>query len=82
MRARRYTVRLYWRSSREAEEETNLDPRSRAALRATLERMVETHHGTLDLDLAQYSIVVHSRGGGRVHARCRVGVNGVTEVEL
>jgi hypothetical protein len=81
MPTKRYTVRLYWQSSREAEEVVPLDPRNSAALRSLLERMVETHHGAAAGDLSGYSIVVQSRGNGRVHARCRVTTTGVTEVE-
>ncbi|MDQ1678052.1 MAG: hypothetical protein QOF58_6656 [Pseudonocardiales bacterium] len=80
MTAKRYTVRMYWRSSMQVQEDTNLDPRDDAILRQTLERMVQARQGTLRLDLSEYSIVVHSAGGGRVHARCGVASNGATQV--
>jgi hypothetical protein len=81
MPAKRYTVRLYWRSSREAEESVRLDPRSSGALRAVLEDMVATHHGPEADDLSEYELVVQAPGNGRVHARCWVTLAGVTEVE-
>jgi hypothetical protein len=81
MPTKRYTVRLYWQSSRESEEVVRLDPRSTAALRSVLERMVEVHQGAAAGDLSGYSIVVQSRGNGLVYARCRVTTTGVTEVE-
>jgi hypothetical protein len=80
MTAKRYTVRMYWRSSMQAQEDTSLDPRDDAILRQTLERMVQDRHGTLRLDLSEYSIVVHTAGGGRIHARCEVAPNGATLV--
>jgi hypothetical protein len=80
MTAKRYTVRTYWRSSMQAQEDTNLDPRDDAILRQTLEQMVQARQGTLRLDLSEYSIVVHSAGGGRIHARCGIAPNGGTLV--
>lgn len=78
--ARRYTVRLRWRSSMEAQRDVNLDPRDGEALRAVLEELVHAARGTLRLDLSQFSLTVHSPGGGRVHAVCRVTPAGATEV--
>lgn len=78
--ARRYTVRLYLRSSKVGEEEANLDPRDEAILRQTLERMVLARQGTLRLDLSEWSIVVHNVGGGQVQARVKVTPAGATEV--
>jgi hypothetical protein len=81
MTAQRYTVRMYWRSTMEAQEDTNLDPRDGSILRQTLERMVQKKRGTLKLDLSEYSLVVHSLGGGQVKARCTIAPNGATLVK-
>jgi hypothetical protein len=81
MTAQRYTVRMYWRSKMEAQEDTNLDPRDETILRQTLERMVQAKRGTLRLDLSEYSIMVHSLGGGQVKAQCSVAPNGATLVK-
>jgi hypothetical protein len=81
MRAKRYTLRLYWRTSREAEQSAPLDVHSSAALRAALEDMVAACHGPDVDDLSEYSLVVRTPGNGRVHARCWIALNGVTEVE-
>lgn len=79
--AQRYTLRLYWRSSMLREEVTNLDPRDDAMLRATLERLVEAERGTLRLDLSEWSLVVHTVGGGQIRARVNVAPSGATEVK-
>lgn len=78
MAANRYTVRMYWRSSMEAQEDTNLDPRDDDMLRETLERMVQTKRGTLKLDLSEFRLVVHSLGGGQIKAECRIDPSGWT----
>jgi hypothetical protein len=44
------------------------------------ERMVEEKRGTLKLDLSEWSLAVHSPGGGRVHARLRVTPAGLNDV--
>lgn len=80
MTANRYTLRLYWRSTMESQEDGNLDHRDDAMLRATLERMVEAKRGTLRLDLSDWSMTVHTLGGGRVHARLRVAPSGASQV--
>lgn len=80
MSARRYTVRLFEGAMRRGQEDLNLDPRNRQILRSTLERMVLSKMGTLDLDLSRWSLVVHSLGGGQIQARCRVLASGATEV--
>lgn len=77
---KRYTVRLYWRSSKVGEEEANLDPRDDGILRETLEQLVLAKQGTLRLDLSEWSIVVHNIGGGQIRARVRVTPSGATEV--
>ena len=81
MAANRYTVRLYWRSRLEAQEDVNLDPWDEVILRSTLERMVLARRGTLRLDLSLYSVVVHSVGGGAIWARCGVAPSGATTVK-
>jgi len=81
MIANRFTVRLYRRSSEQAEVDTNLDPGDDAMLRAVLERMVTDVQGDLRLDLSEWSIVVHSLGGGRIRARCRITSSGATSVD-
>jgi hypothetical protein len=73
-------LRLYWRSTLEAQEDTNLDPTDEKMLRSTLERMVEEKRGTLKLDLSEWSLAVHSPGGGRIHARLRVTPAGLNQV--
>lgn len=78
--ASRYTLRLYWRSMIESQEDSNLDPKDDTMLRSTLERMVHAKRGTLKLDLSEWSLTVHSLGGGRVHARLRVSPSGASEV--
>lgn len=80
MNARRYTVRLYWYSTRRAQEDRNLDPRDDRALRRVLEEMVESARGDLRTDLSRWRIDVHTLGGGRIHARCTVTRSGETEV--
>lgn len=81
MPAIRVTVRLYKHNYRQSQEDINLDPKSDEALRAQLERMVKAKEKTLDLDLSKYRIMVHSLGGGRVLARCRVSDAGATVVK-
>jgi hypothetical protein len=81
MVAKRYTLRLYQRSRMVHQEEANLDPRDDAMLRATLERMVESEHGTLRLDLSEWSLVVHSVGGGMIQARLQVTHSGANEIK-
>lgn len=81
MTADRYTLRLYWRSTRELEEDFNLDPRDDDMLRATLERLVEKKRGTLRLDLSEWRMDVHSLGGGQVKAECKIASNGATVVK-
>ena len=80
MAANRYTVRMHWRSALESQEDVNLDPRDEVILRSTLERMVLARRGTLRLDLSEFSLWVHSVGGGQVKARCTVAANGATVV--
>jgi hypothetical protein len=43
--------------------------------------MVHAKRGTLRLDLSEYSIVVHSLGGGQVKAQCSIAPNGATLVK-
>ncbi len=81
MTAKRYTLRLYWRSTRERQCDTNIDPSDVDVLRQRLEEMVKVQRGTLNLDMSQWRLVVHSLGGGRVVATCRVSPSGVTEVD-
>ncbi|MBM0201767.1 hypothetical protein JNW90_01575 [Micromonospora sp. STR1s_5] len=81
MNARRYTVRLYWYGTRRGQEDRNLDPRDAGALRAVLEEMVVASNGNLRTDLSKWRIVVHTLGGGRIHARCTVTPGGQTEVK-
>jgi len=80
MAAKRYTVRMHWRSTLESQEDINLDPREETILRSTLERMALAQRGTLRLDLSEYSLTVHSVGGGQIKARCSVAGNGATVV--
>lgn len=80
MAAKRYTLRLYQRSRMVHQEEANLDPRDDAMLRATLERMVKAERGTLKLDLSEWSLAVHSHGGGMVHARLEVAPSGAMSI--
>lgn len=79
MAAKRYTLRLYQRSHMVRQEDANLDPKDNAMLRSTLERMVEAERGTLKLDLSEWSLVVHSLGGGMIRARLRITESGATE---
>lgn len=80
MAAKRYTLRLYFGRSLEAQEDTNLDIKDDKVLRATLERMVEEKRGTLRLDLSKWSMVVHNPGVGRIQRRVKVLPSGATEV--
>jgi hypothetical protein len=80
MAAKRYTLRLYWLSSLELQEDTNLDINDEVFLRQTLERMVLAKRGTLKLDLSQFSMVVHNPGGGMRHRRVKVLPSGATQV--
>lgn len=80
MAAKRYTLRLYQRSRMVRQEDANLDPRDDGILRATLERMVEAERGTLKLDLSEWSLVVHSLGGGMIRARVQVAPVGTTNI--
>ncbi len=80
MSAQRYTIRLHWRSRQERQCDTNIDPTDNQALRDRLESMVKAARGTLDLDLSEWSVTVHSLGGGMVRAKCRVSPSGETEV--
>jgi hypothetical protein len=43
--------------------------------------MVHAKRATLRLDLSEYSIVVHSLGGGQVKAQCTIAPNGATMVK-
>lgn len=49
-------------------------------LRATLERLVQAEKGTLKLDLSEWSMVVHSLGGGMVRATVKVTPSGATDI--
>lgn len=80
MAAKRYTLRLYQRSRMVRQEDANLDPRDDDILRATLERMVEAERGTLRLDIAEWSLVVHNLGGGMIQARAQVTSAGMTDI--
>jgi hypothetical protein len=79
--AQRYTLRLYRRSARVRQEDASLDPRDDAMLRATLERLVEAERGTLQLDLSEWWLRVHTLGGGQIRAEVRVTPFGATEVK-
>ena len=81
MNARRYTVRLYERTSQRLQKDLNLDPSSDKRLREVLEELVTQHRGNLDTDLSVWSIVVHSLGGGQIKAKCLVTSSGATEVK-
>lgn len=82
MTAKRYLLRLYKYGSLHRETETNLDPKDNGRLRELLEQEVKADRGTLDLDLsAGWKLVVHSLGGGRIHARARVDGSGRTVVK-
>ncbi len=81
MVAKRVTVRLYKGNHRMGQEDINLDPAVDEALRGQLERMVKAKEKTLDLDLSKWRIVVHTLGGGRVLARCKVSDAGATVVK-
>lgn len=78
MAAKRYTVKLFKRGWKKHQQDANLDPTSPAALRATLEQLVEAHHGSLKVDLSEWSIEVQTLGGGMIHGRCSVAKNGLT----
>jgi hypothetical protein len=80
MTAGRHTVRLYWRSTLELQQDRNIDPANDGALRAVLEELVFEKRGTLNLDLAEFRIQVHSLGGGRIKARCTVDPGGGTAI--
>jgi hypothetical protein len=80
MTAGRRTVRLYWRSTLELQQDRNIDPHNDGALRTVLEEMVLAKRGTLRLDLSEFRIQVHSLGGGRILARCEVDSGGLTKV--
>jgi len=80
MAAKRYTLRLYQRSRMIRQEDANLDPKDDAMLRATLERMVEAERRSLRLDLSEWSLVVHSLGGGMIRARLYVTSSGSNDV--
>jgi hypothetical protein len=79
--AGRHTIRLYWRSTRELQQDHNIDPRSDTALRQLLEQLVKQKRGTLNLDLSEWRIDVHRLGGGRIKARCKVTRDGQTEIK-
>lgn len=76
----RHTVRLYWRSTMELQQDININPSNDQALRALLEQMVKAKRGTLQLDLSEFRIQVHSLGGGRLKARCEIDSGGMTVV--
>lgn len=80
MAAKRYTLRLYQRSRMVRQEDINLDPRDDDMLRTTLERMVEAERGSLKLDLSEWSLIVHSLGGGMIRARLCVQTSGASNV--
>lgn len=80
MSAKLHTVRLFWRSTREVQVDTHIDPTSSKALRALLERLVKEKRGHLRVDLSNFSLTVHTVGGGRRVARCKVTGIGETEV--
>lgn len=80
MAAKRQTLRLYQRSRMVRQEDANLDPTDETMLRTTLEHMVGAERGSLRLDLSEWSLVVHSLGGGMIRARVRITPAGATEI--
>ena len=80
MAANRVTVRLYWRRTLEATEDTNLDVNDTGFLRQTLERMVKAKRGTLNLDLSEFSMTVSQPGKLAVLKRVVVEGSGATKV--
>lgn len=83
MAAKRYTIRLYEKSAgqRGKDVEMSLNPRDDRMLREVLEKLVKDERRTLQLDLSRWRIVVHSKGGGMIHARCSVDASGRTVVK-
>jgi hypothetical protein len=81
MTARRYTLRLHQTGRWRAEQNLNLDPADDGRLRAVLESWVEKRAGTLQLDLSEWSMRVHTLGGGRVVATVTIQPNGATAVK-
>lgn len=82
MPANRFTLRLYQHGDLRREWDTNLNPADNGRVRELLEEGVKAVAGTLDLDLSQgWRLVVHSPGGGRIHARVTVNGSGRTVVK-
>lgn len=81
MAAKRVTLRLYWRKTKQAEVDTNIDLGDEKYLREKLEEMVLAKRGTLKLDLSEYSMVVHKPGGGAIQRRVLVLPSGATQIK-
>lgn len=81
MNARRFTVRLYERTTMRLQKDLNLDPADDKRLREVLEELVTEHRGDINTDLSVWSIVVHTLGGGQIKAKCLVAASGSTEVK-
>lgn len=81
MTARKYTLRLYQHGRLKGEKSAVLDPSSNARLRALLDEWAEAKANGMPVhDYSDWHMVVHTLGGGRVHATVRITGDGTSAV--